>query len=648
MTEEDLPASVKGMSVKKKSAYIGAHNKATGAGLHPKVAHKAGVKAASAETDDNAAEGMVLATAPDDIQEMSLTRQRAYVEAYNEHMEENPEAECEECDRVGRAAANAVVGDSFDDGEPFEITEFQSFDDIEILPPRSNGFVVAVPRVARTGVQLYRGFEVGKPAMDVVRVYRPPQQVFARKAMVSLTHKPLTLDHPFDNVTSKNWKEHSVGTTGGEVARDGDFIRVPMTLMDQSAIDAVNRGKAQLSVGYGAKLRWGDGVTPDGEPYDAMQTDIEANHIAIVSQARGGNMLRIGDQKKKKPDEDEDDEDEKDQMEEEDSLDAKGGPKPKPDEEDEPDPDDPDEGDEPDEDEPEPKSKKKASEDASPEDGYGDRDYSTEAREEMAQSGAAMPHGGFPVKTEKDLRNAIQAFGRAKNKSATKAHIKKRARALGKTELLPESWKGSGGGDSASYIIKRRNTMRMLNIDGVSIEIGDKDAQILDRHLAALREDIDDATTKLGAAKKAVATKDGEIAALKKQLADAEMTPTKIDELVRDRVDVIDRARRTLGDKVVADGKPNPQIMRDVVSELMGAQAVRSMNDDAISGAFYALTSGKQQGGGRGINDVARSFSTGSAAIHNAMDAQETAYQKHNEWLQNAWKTPPRVAREIR
>ena len=51
-----------------------------------------------------------------------------------------------------------------------------------------------------------------------------------------------------------------------------------------------------------------------------------------------------------------------------------------------------------------------------------------------------MPGGGFPIQNEGDLRNAIRAIGRAKNPGAAKAHIKQRARSLGLTRLLPDSW----------------------------------------------------------------------------------------------------------------------------------------------------------------------------------------------------------------
>lgn len=71
------------------------------------------------------------------------------------------------------------------------------------------------------------------------------------------------------------------------------------------------------------------------------------------------------------------------------------------------------------------------------------KDYSDKEREQMADSGQAMPHGGFPIKTVQDLKNAIQSIGRAKDPAAAKAHIKQRAKALGKEDLIPENWKGA-------------------------------------------------------------------------------------------------------------------------------------------------------------------------------------------------------------
>lgn len=66
------------------------------------------------------------------------------------------------------------------------------------------------------------------------------------------------------------------------------------------------------------------------------------------------------------------------------------------------------------------------------------REFSSEERERLADRGAAMPDGSFPIVTKSDLSNAIQAFGRAQNKAAVARHIKRRAQAISATDLLPK------------------------------------------------------------------------------------------------------------------------------------------------------------------------------------------------------------------
>jgi hypothetical protein len=68
------------------------------------------------------------------------------------------------------------------------------------------------------------------------------------------------------------------------------------------------------------------------------------------------------------------------------------------------------------------------------------RDISAEERDKMAKDGRALPDGSFPIDTVEDLRNAISSVGRAKDPAKAKAHIKKRARALGEEGLIPDGW----------------------------------------------------------------------------------------------------------------------------------------------------------------------------------------------------------------
>lgn len=65
---------------------------------------------------------------------------------------------------------------------------------------------------------------------------------------------------------------------------------------------------------------------------------------------------------------------------------------------------------------------------------------SAEERRRLAGTGAALPDGSFPIRNREDLTNAISAFGRARSRDRQRVanHIRRRARALGLTDMLPE------------------------------------------------------------------------------------------------------------------------------------------------------------------------------------------------------------------
>jgi hypothetical protein len=65
--------------------------------------------------------------------------------------------------------------------------------------------------------------------------------------------------------------------------------------------------------------------------------------------------------------------------------------------------------------------------------------YSDEERRELADKGFALSDGSFPIKDLKDLKNAIQAYGRAKDQARAAKFIAKRAKALGAEDLIPDT-----------------------------------------------------------------------------------------------------------------------------------------------------------------------------------------------------------------
>ena len=162
------------------------------------------------------------------------------------------------------------------------------------------GHLVASARVARANnIQDYMPAELGvQPKADgsPYRIFRPEAEVFARDAIASLAHRPVTIGHPKEDVSADNWRALTVGDTGGDVMRDGEFVRVPVMVMDAAGVKAARTTHQEFSVGYDAELDMTPGRFGDAD-YDGSMKSIRANHLALCPSARGGSQLRIVDER---------------------------------------------------------------------------------------------------------------------------------------------------------------------------------------------------------------------------------------------------------------------------------------------------------------------------------------------------------------
>lgn len=86
---------------------------------------------------------------------------------------------------------------------------------------------------------------------------------------------------------------------------------------------------------------------------------------------------------------------------------------------------------------------------------YWKADFSAGERKQLAASGAALPDGSFPISNVSDLKNAVQAIGRASDPDAAKRHIISRARTLDALTELPDTWQISKGVGAMSSAIKK-------------------------------------------------------------------------------------------------------------------------------------------------------------------------------------------------
>jgi hypothetical protein len=162
----------------------------------------------------------------------------------------------------------------------------------------TDGGQMLVPcKFARTGSQLYSAKQLGladENPNKVITVWRDEKAVFDVASMETFRSAPVTLGHPKDDkgtpiaVTADNSKEFQVGALEGMPTRDEDTLGGTLVLTTQQAIDALEEGTQELSAGYTCDIELVDGKY--------MQTNIRANHIAIVDKGRAGSNCRISDE----------------------------------------------------------------------------------------------------------------------------------------------------------------------------------------------------------------------------------------------------------------------------------------------------------------------------------------------------------------
>jgi len=146
------------------------------------------------------------------------------------------------------------------------------------------------------------------------------------------------------------------------------------------------------------------------------------------------------------------------------------------------------------------------------------REVSDKEREQLADQGMALPDGSYPIKTVADLKNAIQAFGRAKDPAKVKQHIITRARALGAIDQLPEGWnvKKSPVIDTILEMHEKATNGELVKFDQASYDAARKAlAQLIISEATEMADtdsdERDDIDTLLSALKHLFNFKDGEV-----------------------------------------------------------------------------------------------------------------------------------------
>lgn len=162
---------------------------------------------------------------------------------------------------------------------------------------KGNGYLLIEDcTVARTGIQNYTAKELGlNDSNELIPVWRPPEEVFKAESIQTYDNAPLTVLHPKQFVDLDNHNDLAVGDSiKVKPLQDSGVITADLLFKTRRAVKAIDAGVEQLSCGYESEIKFIDGVTPEGEPYKAIQTNISVNHIALVPKGRAGNA-RLND-----------------------------------------------------------------------------------------------------------------------------------------------------------------------------------------------------------------------------------------------------------------------------------------------------------------------------------------------------------------
>ena len=158
------------------------------------------------------------------------------------------------------------------------------------------GFLSVQGAFTRTGVIVYDASQLGiTDKTGPIRVMRTPESVFHPETIASLRDAVVTIEHPNREVTAQNWKQVAVGNiTGVPAPLDSERLGGGLILRDARAVEALESGKEELSVGYAVGLE-----AASSPNYDFI-TDgpMVVNHLALTDEGRAGPEIRVFDTSK--------------------------------------------------------------------------------------------------------------------------------------------------------------------------------------------------------------------------------------------------------------------------------------------------------------------------------------------------------------
>lgn len=161
-----------------------------------------------------------------------------------------------------------------------------------------DGFLRCKARVLAERVMGYNKDELGEDVPgdlpEKIKMLVPKDEIINPEALKTLEGIPIVVGtHQWLN--PDNTALYQMGQVSGSPRLDGDYLEVDLLITNPKAIEAIESKQVEeVSGGYRAKAVFEPGQF-GLENYDAKQTDLAWNHIAIIpaGNGRGGADIRV-------------------------------------------------------------------------------------------------------------------------------------------------------------------------------------------------------------------------------------------------------------------------------------------------------------------------------------------------------------------
>jgi hypothetical protein len=160
-----------------------------------------------------------------------------------------------------------------------------------------NGYVSVNRRpISKAGIFEYLGSSIGaEDPNKIYKVYRPAEELSNKETIDSFKLVPLIDDHEMLGTDATPAENKGVqGTTGEDIYFDDDTLFGNLKVYSDALKTLIDGGKKDLSLGYRCEYDFKEGIF-NGEKYDAIQTKLRGNHVALVDNGRMGKEVSVCD-----------------------------------------------------------------------------------------------------------------------------------------------------------------------------------------------------------------------------------------------------------------------------------------------------------------------------------------------------------------